>query len=73
MARTNIDLDDDLVIAVMERYHLRTKREAVNFALRRAAGPALGRDFLLALEGSGWSGDLSEMRSTRVDRSNTAP
>lgn len=67
MTRTNVDLDDDLVASVMERYGLSTKRDAVNFALRRAAGPRLGREFLLGLEGSGWSGDLDTMRSSRVD------
>jgi len=34
MSRTNIDLDDELCQAAMERYRLATKREAVNFALR---------------------------------------
>lgn len=35
MGRTNIVIDDDLVTRVMTRYGLRTKREAVDFALRR--------------------------------------
>ncbi|MGC7102454.1 type II toxin-antitoxin system VapB family antitoxin [Amycolatopsis lurida] len=39
MARTNIDIDDELVERVMRRYGLRTKNEAVNFALRKVAGP----------------------------------
>lgn len=34
MARTNIDIDDDACERVMRRYGLRTKREAVNLALR---------------------------------------
>ena len=34
MSRTNIDIDDDACAAVMRRYGLSTKREAVNFALR---------------------------------------
>lgn len=38
MARTNIDIDDDLVERVMVRYHLSTKREAVDHALRHLAG-----------------------------------
>ena len=36
-ARTNIDLDDEACSAIMERYELATKREAVNFALRTVA------------------------------------
>ena len=38
MARTNIDIDDALVEIVMVRYHLKTKREAVDYALRHLAG-----------------------------------
>lgn len=66
MARTNIDLDEDACRQVMRRYRLRTKRDAVNFALRRAAGEAMSLEQARALEGSGWEGDLDEMRSTRT-------
>jgi Arc/MetJ family transcription regulator len=66
MSRTNIDLDDDACRTVMERYHLASKRDAVNFALRTVAGEALGLDEARQLRGSGWEGDLEEMRSTRV-------
>jgi Arc/MetJ family transcription regulator len=38
MGRTNIVIDDQLVARVMEMYGLRTKREAVDYALRRLAG-----------------------------------
>jgi Arc/MetJ family transcription regulator len=43
MARTNIDLDEELVQRVMMRYHLSTKREAVDYALRHLAGNPLTR------------------------------
>lgn len=69
MSRTNIDIDDDLVETVMRRYGLRTKKDAVNLALRRLAGPPVSRDDLLALEGIGWEGDLETMRGSRVDDS----
>ncbi|MBW1638972.1 type II toxin-antitoxin system VapB family antitoxin [Microbacterium resistens] len=62
MTRTNIDIDDDLVKEVMGRYNLSTKKEAVNFALRRLVGVPLTKDFLLSLRGTGWDGDLDEMR-----------
>ena len=62
MGRTNIELDDDLVAIVMRRHGLRTKREAVDLALRRLAGPRLTPDFLASLEGVGWDGDLDDMR-----------
>jgi Arc/MetJ family transcription regulator len=35
MTRTNIDIDDELVQTVMEQNGLTTKREAIDFALRR--------------------------------------
>ncbi|MEZ5310418.1 MAG: type II toxin-antitoxin system VapB family antitoxin [Microthrixaceae bacterium] len=38
MARTNIDIDDETCRIVMERFGLRTKRDAVNHALRLVAG-----------------------------------
>ena len=66
MARTNIDLDDDACRTVMERYHLDTKREAVNFALRTLAAEPLDVEEARGLRGSGWIGDLQEMRSGRV-------
>lgn len=66
MARTNIDIDDDLCRQVMERFHLTTKRDAVNLALQRLAGEPLGLDEARALRGSGWDADLDEMRSSRA-------
>jgi len=65
MSRTNIDIDDQACDAVMSRYRLPTKREAVNFALRLVAGEALGVDEARALRGSGWDGDLEALRSSR--------
>ena len=66
MSRTNIDIDDDACQVVMDRYHLATKRDAVNYALRLVAGEALGVDDARALRGSGWEGDLDELRATRA-------
>ena len=65
MSRTNIDLDDEACRAVMERYHLSTKRDAVNFALRTLAAEPLDVDAARRLRGSGWDGDLDEIRSGR--------
>lgn len=62
MSRTNIDIDDDLVAEAMRRYRLRSKREAVDLALRRLVGPALSAAEAVGLEGSGWEGDLDAMR-----------
>jgi len=62
MARTNIDIDQVLIAEVMRRFHLKTKREAVDFALRRAAGSTVTTEGLLGLEGIGWDGDLDAKR-----------
>ena len=66
MSRTNIDIDEDACRVVMQRYHLATKREAVNFALRTVAGEPLSLDRARGLRGSGWDGDLEEMRASRA-------
>jgi len=67
MARTNIDIDEDACREVMDRYQLATKREAVNLALRRLVGEALDLDDARALRGSGWDGDLADMRASRAE------
>jgi len=66
MARTNIDIDDRLIAAVMHRYGLRTKREAVDLALRRLVGEPPATAEILQLEGSGWQADLDEVRTSRA-------
>lgn len=65
MARTNIDIDDVACETVMQRYRLSSKRDAVNFALRLVAGEALDVDSARSLRGSGWEGDLDELRQSR--------
>ncbi len=66
MSRTNIDIDDEACQTVMERYHLSSKRDAVNYALRLVAAEALELDAARALRGSGWEGDLDDMRASRT-------
>lgn len=66
MSRTNIDIDDDACRAVMERYRLSTKREAVNLALRALAAEPLPVDEARRMRGSGWDGDLDQMRASRA-------
>ena len=65
MSRTNIDLDDDACARVMHRYGLHTKRDAVNFALRELASVLTVKE-ARGLRGSGWEGDLEDMRGSRV-------
>ena len=52
MSRTNIDLDDELVEIVMVRYQLKTKREAVDYALRHLAGQPMTREEMIQVCGS---------------------
>ena len=66
MSRTNIDIDDEACTEVMRRYRLSTKREAVNLALHMVATEPLGLDEARGLRGSGWDGDLDDMRSGRT-------
>lgn len=66
MARTNIDIDEDACQTVRERYHLPSKRDAVNYALRLVAGEALDLDTARSMRGSGWEGDLDQMREGRM-------
>lgn len=63
VTRTNIEIDDDLVARAMRLYRLRSKREAVDLALRRLVGEPMTREEALAAEGSGWAGDLTEIRA----------
>jgi Arc/MetJ family transcription regulator len=61
--RTNIEIDDDLIARVMRTHGLKTKREAVDLALRRLVAEPLSLDEALAMRGTGWHGDLDDMRS----------
>ena len=61
--RTNIDIDDELLERAMRMYRLRTKRDAVHLALRRLVGEPLDLEGARALRGSGWYGDLDEIRN----------
>lgn len=63
MTRTNIDIDDQLVTRAMRLYRLHSKREAVDLALRRLVSEPMSREEALAMRGTGWSGDLAEIRA----------
>jgi Arc/MetJ family transcription regulator len=63
VSRTNIMIDDELVERAMQIYRLKSKREAVDYALRRLVGNPMSREEILAMRGSGWGGDLAELRA----------
>lgn len=50
--RTNIEIEDTYLQAVMDRYGLRTKTEAVDLALRHLAGQPMTREDALAMRGT---------------------
>ena len=66
MSRTNVDIDDAACAAVMSRFRLTTKREAINFALRTLAPEPLGLDEARNLRGAGWEGNLEDLRTDRT-------
>ena len=66
MGRTNIDIDDELVEKAMRMYRLESKRAAIDLALRRLVGDAMSLEEVLAMEGTGWDGDLDQMRRDRI-------
>jgi len=67
VGRTNIEIDDELIKRVMERYALKTKREAVDLALRRAVDDIqpMTKEEFLAMEGTGWGEDGLELSDLR--------
>lgn len=50
--RTNIEIEDVYVRAIMDRYGVRTKTEAVELALRHLAGQPMTRDEALGMRGA---------------------
>ena len=64
MGRTNVEIDERLIKRVMRYYGLKTKREAVDYALRQIDVVPMTREEALAMQGShAWEGDLDEIRS----------
>ena len=62
--RTNIDIDDKTLKAVMKFTKLTTKKQAVNFALEAVLKNHLRIKSLLNLRGKvKWIGNLDEMRT----------
>lgn len=50
--RTNIEIEDTYVQAIMARYGVRTKTAAVDLALRHLAGQPMTREEALAMQGA---------------------
>ena len=63
--RTNIELEDLHAQAIMDRFGLRTKTEAVALALQHLAGQPMSREEALKLRGARAIDQLPEDRSPR--------
>jgi Arc/MetJ family transcription regulator len=50
--RTNIEIEDTYLQAIMDRYGVRTKTEAVDLALRHLAGQPMTREQALSMRGA---------------------
>jgi Arc/MetJ family transcription regulator len=50
--RTNIEIEDTYLQAIMDRYGVRTKTEAVDLALRHLAGQPMSKADALAMRGA---------------------
>ena len=56
--RTNIELDDEHIETIMNRYNIHTKTEAVALALRHLAGQPMTREEALAMRGANAIGEV---------------
>jgi Arc/MetJ family transcription regulator len=63
--RTNIEIDDQLMADAMKALGVKTKREAVEEALRRSVRAQRQLEAFKALKGIGWEGDLDDMRTSK--------
>lgn len=66
MARTNIDLDDQLVREGLRRFGCKSKRQLVNLALRELLRDAKRKEIPKLRGKVRWQGDLDELRSARA-------
>jgi Arc/MetJ family transcription regulator len=57
LVRTNIEIEESYVEAIMDRFGVRTKTAAVDLALRYLAGQPTTRDEALAMRGVGAIGE----------------
>lgn len=67
MTRTNIDIDDELVETVMRQNNLKTKKDAVDFALRAAVRRMPTVDELTSLRGIGFAYSNAEIEGHEPD------
>lgn len=66
--RTNIDIDDELVTQAMQAAGVRTKKAAVEEALRLLVQLSRQKHAVEDMAGLGWEGDLDASRQGRFSR-----
>ncbi|GAB95763.1 Arc/MetJ family transcription regulator [Kineosphaera limosa] len=66
--RTNIEIENDYIDVIIERFGVRTKTEAVDLALRHLAGDPMSREEALAMRGANAIGTVP-IDTAPVDRS----
>ena len=64
--RTNIEIDDELMAEALQATGAKTKRDAVERALRQVVRADRQLKALQGLRGIGWEGDLDDMRTDKV-------
>ena len=63
--RNNIEIDDEYVKRIQQRYGIKTKTEAVDLALRHLAGQPMTREEALAFRGSNIIGEVPQDQPPR--------
>jgi Arc/MetJ family transcription regulator len=58
--RTNIEIEESYVQAIMDRFGVRTKTEAVDLALKHLAGQPMTRSEALAMRGANAIGEVPD-------------
>lgn len=62
--RTNIDIDEALLVRAMKALGIESESDAINEALRRLI-ILQQQEALRGLRGLGWEGDLDDMRTSK--------
>lgn len=63
--RTNVEIDDAVMAAAMKALGVKTKREAIDKALRAAIRREERLRAWDEMRGAGWEGDLDDMRTSK--------
>ncbi|HMD96676.1 MAG TPA: type II toxin-antitoxin system VapB family antitoxin [Terriglobia bacterium] len=66
MSRTNIDIDDKLLLEARRLTQLKTKRAVVNKALEQLVRSEARKGILRYYASGIWKGDLKKMRRNRA-------